>query len=424
MHRSGTSMIAGLLNQTGVYLGSDGEFLPPATDNPAGFWEHGGFYSLNERLLLYLGAGWDFPDLPDGWASRQDLSPFREAAGHLIERMRTSAESKVAWGWKDPRNSITIQFWKTLLPELRVVVCVRNPLAVAGSLQRRNGISFAASCQLWLRHYQNLLRNVSPQDRVVTLYERYFTDAHAELTRVLGELGLPADDEAIAFTRNAVDPALHHQHATLAQLLASDCHPDIIEMYVHLSAEAGVTGQAGPEAAATAGLDMLTPGASALGDLQRSRFHAEIAQREEYTRHLIHENASLRELLEETRAQLGTLAREVRNERCGREAQARRLSAIAETAAGLHRLIEYRYLELSRLQRNVERPLKDAAPVASRLLGHSGTADSLYRLLKRIRRLGTFLMLQRDVNDAAVESLGLLAEIAAVIGGPGAGKPE
>jgi hypothetical protein len=418
-------MIAGLLNRTGVYLGSDGEFLPPATDNPAGFSEHGGFYALTERLLLHLGAGWDFPDLPDGWASRPDLSPFREAACHLIERMRTSAEGKVAWGWKDPRNSITIQFWKTLLPELRVVVCVRNPLAVAASLRLRNGISFAASCRLWLCHYQNLLRNVSPRDRVVTLYESYFADADAELRRVLEELGLPADDQAIAVTRNAVDPALHHQHATLAQLLASDCHPEVIEMYVGLCAEAGGTGQARPEeGAAPAGSDLLTPGASARGDLQRSRFHAEIAQQEEYTRHLLHENAALRQLLEETRAQLATLTGEVSSERCRREAQARRLSAIAETAAGLHRLIEHRSLELSRLQRKVERPLKETAPVAARLLGQSRTADSLYRLLKRIRRLGTILMLQRDLDDAAIESLGLLAEIAAVIGGPGAGKAE
>ena len=183
-------MIAGLLKQTGVYLGADGDFLPAQQDNPLGFWEHFGFHALNERLLLHLGAGWDMSDLPNGWASRNDLAPFRDVARQLIERMRTSAEGRTAWGWKDPRNSITIPFWKAVLPELLVVVCVRNPLDVAGSLRRRNDMSFAASGRLWLRHYQSLLCNVAAQDRVVTRYESYFDDPHGELKRILGELRL------------------------------------------------------------------------------------------------------------------------------------------------------------------------------------------------------------------------------------------
>ena len=40
------------------------------------------------------------------------------------------------WGWKDPRNSLTLPFWKELLPNLKVVVCVRNPIEVIASLRR------------------------------------------------------------------------------------------------------------------------------------------------------------------------------------------------------------------------------------------------------------------------------------------------
>lgn len=305
-------MIAGLLKQTGVYLGADGDFLPAQQDNPLGFWEHFGFHALNERLLLHLGAGWDMSDLPNGWASRNDLAPFRDVARQLIERMRTSAEGRTAWGWKDPRNSITIPFWKAVLPELLVVVCVRNPLDVAGSLRRRNDMSFAASGRLWLRHYQSLLCNVAAQDRVVTRYESYFDDPHGELKRILGELRLPADDAAIAAAIGAVDPALRHHHASLEQLLASDCDPEIVEMYVHLCGEERGTGQMRPERSASAGTGFSIPDASAPRDHQRSRFRAETAQREEHNRCLIQENAKLRQLLEETRAQLSTLAGEMK----------------------------------------------------------------------------------------------------------------
>lgn len=409
-------MIAGLLKHSGVYLGADSDFLSAQKDNPAGFWEHFAFYALNERLLLHLGAGWDMPDLPDGWVSRSDLSPFRDVAWQLVERMRASAGDQVAWGWKDPRNSITIQFWKTLLPRLRVVVCVRNPLAVGCSLLRRNDMSPAASGRLWLRYYENLLRNVSIQDRVVSLYESYFADPDAELKRVLGALGLPADDEAMPARRGAVDPALNHHHASFEQLLASDCHPAIIEMYARLCAEARVTGQMRLEGPALAETEASMAGGSERPDLQRSRFHAETAQREEHIRHLTQENATSRQLLEDTRVQLRTLALEMstlagemrrpapRSDArdsvvrrlmdkiaagaYGREALARRLSAIAGKALETHELIADTPAEVSGLQGNVERTPEDVAPVAGPLFAYSNMAEFVCSLLKRVRRSG------------------------------------
>src|ERR1700677_948021 len=225
MHRSGTSMISGLLRKTGVYMGEEMDFLPARKEeNPEGFWEHFGFYELNERLLMHLGAGWDMPDLPEGWASRTDLQPFRDDASQLIQRMGASVNGSGAWGWKDPRNSLTIQFWKSLLPDLRVVVCVRNPLEVAASLQKRNNLSFAASGRLWLRYYQNLLENVPEQNRIVTLYENYFADPDAELKRLLGALSLPANGEVAPAVQEAVKPELHHNKASFEELLASDCN--------------------------------------------------------------------------------------------------------------------------------------------------------------------------------------------------------
>ncbi len=89
MHRSGTSMVAGVLNSAGVYLGEEADFLEANEgENADGFWEHFGFYALNEKLLEQLRAGWDAPWIPEGWENREDLSPFREEASLLIDRMR------------------------------------------------------------------------------------------------------------------------------------------------------------------------------------------------------------------------------------------------------------------------------------------------------------------------------------------------
>jgi len=56
MHRSGTSMVARLLSDCGVYLGSPQDLLPPQPDNPKGYFEHKGMLALNEALLEHLGG--------------------------------------------------------------------------------------------------------------------------------------------------------------------------------------------------------------------------------------------------------------------------------------------------------------------------------------------------------------------------------
>ncbi len=40
MHRSGTSMVARMLNLCGVHLGEQKELLPAASDNPEGFGKY------------------------------------------------------------------------------------------------------------------------------------------------------------------------------------------------------------------------------------------------------------------------------------------------------------------------------------------------------------------------------------------------
>ena len=56
MHRSGTSMVARLLQQCGLDLGPTDQLLPPRPDNPEGFWEHAAFVALNDDILTAAGG--------------------------------------------------------------------------------------------------------------------------------------------------------------------------------------------------------------------------------------------------------------------------------------------------------------------------------------------------------------------------------
>lgn len=207
MHRSGTSMVARLLNLCGLYLGPEAELFGAAFDNEAGFWENAQFVELNEDALSQLGGGWDLPpSLTEGWELQDEMVRLQEEAAGLIGRFSPYE----TWGWKDPRNSILLPFWRRLIPDLKIIICLRNPLEVAHSLLQRGHSSHAFSLNLWLRYNQRLLANTMPAERVVTHYDSYFYDSKAELRRVLNLLKISASEEAIEQACSTISRPLTH----------------------------------------------------------------------------------------------------------------------------------------------------------------------------------------------------------------------
>src|SRR5215813_12182654 len=115
MHRSGTSLIAGMLRQCGLYLGEPNEFIESRSDNPDGFWENERFLQVNEDILSELGGGWDCP--PDKFTI---LPPLSDGLSRRIANLVSDFRSREFWGWKDPRNSLTLAIWKRFLAEFKV----------------------------------------------------------------------------------------------------------------------------------------------------------------------------------------------------------------------------------------------------------------------------------------------------------------
>ena len=66
VHRSGTSLMAGLLNIFGGYLG--GNLLSSKDDNVRGFFEHAGLLEVNEVVLEELNSSWrGYDNFPKNW---------------------------------------------------------------------------------------------------------------------------------------------------------------------------------------------------------------------------------------------------------------------------------------------------------------------------------------------------------------------
>jgi hypothetical protein len=233
MHRSGTSMVAKLLSQAGLYLGPEDALMPPASENPEGFFEHLEFVSLNDEVLNEAGAGWDCPPPANTDWSDAAFDRHRKRARSLAAPLA----ARGVWGWKDPRSSLTLPFWESALGPLRTVIVVRNPLEVVTSLHRRNGFSIALSLTLWQIYAERVLASTPPDRRFVTHFDAWFVNPAAEAKRLVDALGLPGWDGESA----GPDPnmGLRHHRQTLDDLRQADFPPHTIDTYRALCQEAG-----------------------------------------------------------------------------------------------------------------------------------------------------------------------------------------
>ena len=206
MHRSGTSLVARIVNLLGADIGPDDELMPPKGDNPSGFWEKLSVTRLNDEIFAAMGGRWsDPPHLPEGWHAAKRFDRFRSTADEIVTEGFTG-EVRM---FKDPRASLVLPFWKDVAPITRTVVCTRAPGAVAASLARRNRIGEERAGRLFVRYQVDAyLDGVDP---IVVPFEALVADPVGWTELLAGELGLDPPDSAIeAAVSEYVDPGLIH----------------------------------------------------------------------------------------------------------------------------------------------------------------------------------------------------------------------
>jgi hypothetical protein len=212
MHRSGTSMLTGLLALAGLHAGAEEDFPPPDAHNRRGYWELLDVWAIDEALLRLLGATWDDP-------GACDLS--RLAAADRV-RLAARAERVVArldrhgpWVVKDPRLCLLLPFWRPWLSRPVSVLVYRDPRAVARSLAARDGHPPARGTALWERYTRAALAASADMPRVVVAQRDLLADPRGTMERLVGALaragvrGLVVPTAAALAAR--VEPSLAHQ---------------------------------------------------------------------------------------------------------------------------------------------------------------------------------------------------------------------
>jgi hypothetical protein len=185
MHRSGTSAIADLLRRMGAYFGPPGIAIPPNFANPRGFCERADVVAQNDALLEAAGAAWDTPLSYD----RKKIAA--ESLGTIIARMRTTARElcdQPVSIVKDPRMCLTLSDWTPLLHSPACVLVMRNPLAIARSLEKRGDCSIATGIAMWEAYLRAALRQAKDVPLLPLDFENLLTNPEVTLDELLREL--------------------------------------------------------------------------------------------------------------------------------------------------------------------------------------------------------------------------------------------
>jgi|GEM_PF-5973679 len=216
MHRSGTSVLAGVLQLLGVDLGP--RLMRAGLDNEKGFWEHEDVVNLHDQMLRRFSSSWDeVCPLPEGWWNEPAAVETKRQLKAILERDFSGAP---LWGIKDPRMCRLLPLWLPLLEELGCeTLCLfmtRNPVEIAGSLGRRNQFSDEKSKLLWLQHMLEAELATRHLRRCFTIHHEFLADHAKVCTTIATELGLVwprSTAEAAADIAGLIDPRLQHHKA-------------------------------------------------------------------------------------------------------------------------------------------------------------------------------------------------------------------
>ncbi len=178
--RSGTSMLGGMLHDSGYYMGED---LYPARDsNPKGFFENDFINGINEKILirydsnkhklkgLFTGKTSIYsPGKGQHWLSCISEGTNVDQGSSAVVASIKKACSESRFAYKDPRFSYTLPVWEKYLPEDAVyVVIFRNPSIVVSSIIKEcAAIGYLKNMMInpedaystWISMYSHILKN-------------------------------------------------------------------------------------------------------------------------------------------------------------------------------------------------------------------------------------------------------------------------
>mmetsp|Transcript_31864 Transcript_31864/g.93631 ORF Transcript_31864/g.93631 Transcript_31864/m.93631 type:complete len:598 (-) Transcript_31864:2068-3861(-) len=219
MHRSGTSMLSGLL-VSGMGYNVGKPLIGAAFDNEKGFFELRTAVLQSDEFMRKQHVWWASgvvnydaeKALKMKEANELDFAEGEAALKFLNNPLSTP------WLWKDPRLCITIKTWLPLLKtEPAIIFTYRHPLEVAMSLEKReDDFDLEHGLRIWIAYNVRAVQNMKGTCQVLSSNEAILANPLKEVQRIADELTtkchVPAPPNKLTqeVVDSFIDPKLQH----------------------------------------------------------------------------------------------------------------------------------------------------------------------------------------------------------------------
>src|SRR5690606_37450213 len=114
MHRSSTSLCASWLEGCGLKLF---EQVEGNVGNTLGHFEDKEILAIHSRALRQIDKR------TKGWIVNKGINPNFSASDRIaLANLLAKRNSYDLWGWKDPRNTLFLNEWKKMIPNLKCLL--------------------------------------------------------------------------------------------------------------------------------------------------------------------------------------------------------------------------------------------------------------------------------------------------------------
>ena len=128
MHRSGSSLCTQWLQSCGLHVGED--LISASYANPYGHFEDKSFVRFHQSILQKRGYNYRF-------RKKDSIRFTEEEKKEALKLFNEKRKLNQEWGWKDPRTCLFLKDWLQIIPNLKLLVLIREPELVVDSLLRR-----------------------------------------------------------------------------------------------------------------------------------------------------------------------------------------------------------------------------------------------------------------------------------------------
>jgi hypothetical protein len=238
MHRSGTSALTRVFNLLGADLPKNLDNYEP--QNKEGHWESSDLIAIHNDLLQTAGSRWDdWRAFNPDWMKSGVAEDYRK---RLLDILKSDFAGSRMFVVKEPRICRFVPLWLDLLEEFgavsSIVMPIRNPLEVAASLMRRDGLPLAKSLLLWLRHVLDAEQATRHLPRAIVTYKSLLNDWRGVVATVAAKNRLRwprRSDHAEVEIDRFITETLRHQIVDDRQLAArADIVDWVNDVYANL----------------------------------------------------------------------------------------------------------------------------------------------------------------------------------------------